>query len=173
MIKLSTFDFKKEEEEWYFEEVFEEIRGFKDSNYLEVTLKKRGGPLNKNFDFPQNFQQNALSYFIDNHKIVLDNLCDGILNFFYSEKGKIYTEHFRFDKEKENITVFNSIKDVKNYISIGALYIHGDEKNGYSYLGFICDCPWDGEHGLGVIMHKETVMNIGDSDIAMHNWLDK
>lgn len=173
MINLNAFDFKKEETEWYFEEFIEEIKSFNKNGYLEIRLGMWGGPMNKSFESPQNFQQNALDYFIENHEMVLDNLSNGVLNFFYSEKGKVYTENFRFDKTKENKDVFNSINDVKKHISFGTLYIHGDEKDGYSYLGFYCHCPWDLEHGLGVIMHKEIVQNVGDSDIAMNNWLDE
>lgn len=39
-------------------------------------------------------------------------------------------------------------------------------KNGLPYVGFSFSCPWDSEHGLGVMMHKDRVIDIGDDEMA-------
>lgn len=33
-------------------------------------------------------------------------------------------------------------------------------------MGFELDCNWDEEHGLGVLMHKNRVVKVGQADVS-------
>ncbi len=39
-------------------------------------------------------------------------------------------------------------------------------KDGVSKAGIECGCPWDEEHGLGVLLSGDEVENVGMADIA-------
>jgi hypothetical protein len=39
-------------------------------------------------------------------------------------------------------------------------------KEGLPYVGYEFGCTWDGEHGLGVLMHGNRVVEVGGADTA-------
>jgi hypothetical protein len=39
-------------------------------------------------------------------------------------------------------------------------------KEGLPYVGYEFGCTWDGEHGLGVLMHGSRVVEVGSADTA-------
>lgn len=43
------------------------------------------------------------------------------------------------------------------------------EKDGEAYIGFEFGCPWDREHGLGVMTHAGRVVEVGQADTSF-NW---
>jgi hypothetical protein len=39
------------------------------------------------------------------------------------------------------------------------------------YVGFEFGCTWDDEHGLGVLMHGERVVDVGGAETAFLLWI--
>jgi hypothetical protein len=46
-----------------------------------------------------------------------------------------------------------------------------DEKDGYAYIGFELGCTWDEEHGDGVMMQKDRVIEIGLAATSFDSWV--
>jgi hypothetical protein len=46
-------------------------------------------------------------------------------------------------------------------------------KEGLPYVGYEFSCTWDGEHGLGVLMHGSRVVEVGGADTAFTLWIAK
>ncbi|MBQ4822109.1 hypothetical protein [Aquimarina sp. MMG016] len=165
MIELN---FKKGEE-WYLEERFEKIKEFRETGTYSMakTVDSDGiiGIHIEEYDFekPQEFQKKALEYFNNNQTDVLNALCLGIIE-YYPKLMKVY-DITEFDEEF-GFPKIQNIDDVKKVIGIGNIHILDDKKDELSYVGFECGCPWDEEHGLGIIMHKERVIDVGAADIA-------
>lgn len=168
-VKLEYFNFTDEYDEWYFEEYLSGIADFKYKNsnlngYLEVWVETWGGENNQSFEKPQEFQENAFTYFIENQEKVLSALCNGIIENYPKlmeiYKVEEYNETFGFPELK-------SIDDVKKIISINYLNVLGEEKDNFGYLGFACGCSWDEEHGARVTMYKDRVVSI-DHDSSYH-----
>ncbi len=165
-VKLEYFNFTDEVDEWYFEEYLSSIAEFKENSsnlkgYFEVSVETYGGENNRHFEKPQEFQENAFTYFVENNEKVLNALCNGIIEHYpkMMEMYKVeeYNEQFGFPELK-------SIDDVKNIISIGRIEVLGEEKDNSGYLGFACGCSWDEEHGVRITMHKDRVVSVdGDS----------
>lgn len=165
---MIALDFNKGEE-WYTELHFKEIEGFRDTgSYTALKSGKSNGIIgisvqSSDFESPQEFQNNAINYFNENQKIVLNALCQGLLDFYPSimEMYNIeeYDEEYGFPK-------LTAINDVKEIIGIGIIHVRDDQKAGFAYLGFECGCPWDEEHGLGIIMYKDKVIEIETADIS-------
>jgi hypothetical protein len=44
-------------------------------------------------------------------------------------------------------------------------------KEGLPYVGYEFGCTWDGEHGLGVLMHGSRVVEVGGADTAFTLWI--
>lgn len=168
---LQGVDFSQmENNNWYIERCFEEIKKFQATgSYMTASQGKSKGYIGIHFDrvegkTPSTAQINALYYFFDHQKEVLDALCNYLLK-DYPRIIALYDYH-----EEDAVLAFPKMEhpeDIQNTIGIGSLIIYEDEKNNLSYYGFECGCPWDEEHGLGVIMHANRVIDIGDGADAL------
>lgn len=70
------------------------------------------------------------------------------------------------DREKEMPSLVD-LNDLKKYMGLSQVYLHDEEKDGVGYIGFEFGCTWDTEHGLGVLLHKDQVIEIGFADCAI------
>ena len=166
MINLQNYSFTKENDEWYFEEYLSEIAEFKDKyGYVSFWVNEYDYDNETFLEKPHKYQEEALNFFIENTELVLNALCKGIIEYY----PKMLKEFGREDYSELRNLPLKSIADVKNTISISAIYILGQSKNDIGYLGFSGDCPWDPEHGFGIVMHKDNVIKIEDADIANSN----
>ena len=53
---------------------------------------------------------------------------------------------------------------------VGNVFVMIPQKEGYSYVGLECGCTWDDEHGLGFLLHKDRLVNIGQADAGFSTW---
>lgn len=160
----------EEGEEWYLEKEFENVKEFRETGLYSMAKSNDSNGYvgiyvqEYDFDQPQDFQKNALNYFNNNQEKVLIAICNGIIE-YYPKLMEMYSVE-EFDEEY-GFPELKDINDVKKIIGIGNIHILDDQKDDYSYLGFECGCPWDEEHGLGIIIHKERVIDVSSADIAL------
>ncbi len=157
------------DEDWYVEEAFEAAKRFRGTGMyviakegesdgiIGITVKKY------TFDKPQIFQQNALTYFEEHQASILDALCLGVI----AEYPNILSVYDITEPDgSPEFPHLTSIEEVQRAIGIGNLHILHHSKDDAAYVGLECGCPWDEEHGLGVLMHKERVIQVGSADIS-------
>jgi len=71
----------------------------------------------------------------------------------------------------------NTYADIDNKNELNQLiypikiFIMDVEKDGFPYIGIQFDCKWDQEHGVGVMLYKDNVVDIGGSDTAFMSWI--
>lgn len=65
----------------------------------------------------------------------------------------------------ENITQFKSL------IGLSAVHLLHISKEGTAYVGYEFGCTWDDEHGLGVMTHKDRIIEIGGADTSFLTWI--
>lgn len=78
-----------------------------------------------------------------------------------------------FEPEHE-ATVFPTVasaEELLDVIEIVAVHVHQIDRGGVPYLGFEFSCPWDVEHGLGVLMHGTRLVDMGGADTAIMLWV--
>src|SRR5689334_1518142 len=63
--------------------------------------------------------------------------------------------------------------DFRGLIGLHYLNVHQIQKDGVPYVGFEFGCTWDGEHGLGILMHGTRTVEIGGADTAFLSWIAK
>jgi hypothetical protein len=51
------------------------------------------------------------------------------------------------------------------------LSLHRVEREGHAYFGLILGCTWDDEHGLGAMLHRTRVIDLGGADTAVLAWI--
>jgi hypothetical protein len=58
----------------------------------------------------------------------------------------------------------------RELIGLSTVHILAVAKSGFAYVGFEFGCLWDDEHGLGVLTHRDHVVDIGGADTAFLGW---
>ncbi len=61
-------------------------------------------------------------------------------------------------------------KDFARVFGVGNLFVLDERYEGVAYLGLECGCTWDDEHGLGIVLHRDRVIEVGQADIAFSSW---
>lgn len=56
-------------------------------------------------------------------------------------------------------------------IGLSTIHLLNVSKDGIAYVGYEFGCNWDDEHGLGVMTHKDRVIEIGGVDTAFLSWV--
>lgn len=56
-------------------------------------------------------------------------------------------------------------------VGLGTIYVHPLVAGEAPYVGFSMRCSWDVEHGLGVLMHGQRVVEMGGADAAFLPWI--
>ena len=65
------------------------------------------------------------------------------------------------------------VKSIDDYCEImGAqtVRLQDIEKDGFAYYGIGFWCDWDEEHGLGIMMYKDRIVDIGGGDTSFLEW---
>ncbi|MCX4697274.1 hypothetical protein [Streptomyces sp. NBC_01373] len=57
--------------------------------------------------------------------------------------------------------------DLIDAVRVSALHVHSVSRDGIPYVGIALSCPWDEEHGLGILMHGPRVVDAGGADTAL------
>lgn len=91
-------------------------------------------------------------------KRVYSNYCDWQLQ---------YADYVDPD-EMPNI---DSTEDLKQLVGFSGVFIHQAAKADTSYTGIQLDCSWDAEHGLGVMMHRSRIVELGGVETALLEWI--
>jgi hypothetical protein len=65
----------------------------------------------------------------------------------------------------------SSPEDFRQLIGLHEVHVRQLRKEGLPYIGFEFGCTWDGEHGLGVLMHGSRVVEVGDANTAFTLWI--
>ena len=116
---------------------------------------------------PTKEQQNGLEYLQQNQEAILKSILDELLK-QYPELQKTYDY-----PEEDKADFMPDLQDIRGFAGLLSpvnFYVTSVIKDGYPYIGFGFSCSWDGEHALGVMTHKERVVEIGGAETAFDTW---
>ncbi|QEC42464.1 DUF6985 domain-containing protein [Pseudobacter ginsenosidimutans] len=65
----------------------------------------------------------------------------------------------------------NEIQQFKKLIGLSAVHLLNVSKDDIAYVGYEFSCTWDREFGLGVMTHKDRIIEIGDASTAFLTWI--
>ena len=109
----------------------------------------------------------AINFLIENEAMVQAKIIEHLLP-FYSQ--------LRIDwgvEEEDWMPEISSAESFKQMIGLSWIHILEVEKNGVAYLGFELGCTWDDEHGLGIMLHKDSIIKMGGADVSFSQWIAK
>jgi hypothetical protein len=133
----------------------------KPDGYLQIQFKDTE---DRTEPFPE--QLTALNYFNENQSQILMNIAE---RFF--EQREDFAEAFG-QEPFGSFPVLSTPQDIWKSINLSSIYLHKESHDGCSFVGLFGDCPWDPEHALGIVMHKDKVLLISDWSAAYYNQID-
>ncbi len=114
---------------------------------------------------PSSEQSEAFQFLKDNEEQIAANVLEAIWEYYGS-----LPERYGFDK-RQTAKHFRAIRrdGFRNLIGLGTVHVLNVAKDGVAYIGFEFGCVWDGEHGMGVMTHKDRVVDIGGADTSLNH----
>lgn len=103
----------------------------------------------------------TLRYVADNQ----DTLYQILLNVIRED----YDDTFKLYGEEEDLPKAENDDELKKLFKPLHVTIHDTAKNGFNYVGFGFDAVWQEEHGIGVLLYKDRVVQHGGED---HSFLE-
>ncbi len=117
---------------------------------------------------PSKGQESAFVFLQQNDELMRDKVVQAIFN-AYPQMRENAADFFG-DKLEEKMPRLQSPSDLKPMMGLSTVHIGDVEKDGLTYVGFEFACNWEEEHGLGVMTHKDRIVEVGDAETAFDAW---
>ena len=117
-------------------------------------------------------QVKAFEYFVANEKEITKLTLEKMASWFTEYHGCYWQDSGASQQLIEHAGTFNGIQET---IRVGSVYFNNKSTDGYAYVGITFDCPWEIEHGVGILLHKNRIVDIGGNDMAYNYsmWTDE
>lgn len=120
-----------------------------------------------------NAEEIALAEWVpENQMIQKTILLDTVLR-AYPEIRKQFFDDFSLEESEDDLPNVSCIDDLTKVLTLEAIYVHQVSRDGAPYVGYQFSCAWDDENGLGVLMHKNRIIEIGGADTSFMLWIAK
>ena len=160
-VRLAPFPrLKLDDDQWVGRDRLPSWSGFKGrpSVTVEVQRLDEGSPRP-----PAPEQVAAYQHLKANEQAVTDAILRAVVREYNTLRRKGY-----FDEDDEDVKLPDVKKpaDLKRHVGLNGLHVLDYAKAGHAYVGFDLHCTWDDEHGLGVLLHKSRVVEVGQADTS-------
>ena len=120
----------------------------------------------------KNEEKESIQWFIENEKEVFNSIIDRLFLEYpkIREIQKDIIDPESFDKD---LPIINSKSELTELLVLSDINIHQISKDSKPFIGIILECPWDEEHGIGLLMHGNNILEIGGADTAILLWKAK
>ena len=112
----------------------------------------------------------SVQWLLDHEAEVASAVLEGLLA-EYPRLQQLYG--YEEAEREEFMPDVSSAENFRQLIGLHEVHVHQVLKDGLPYIGFEFGCTWDGEHGLGVLMHGSRVVEVGDAGTALTLWIAK
>jgi hypothetical protein len=113
---------------------------------------------------PTSAQGNALAYLMQNGDQVFAAVLKALLPYYQRMRPK-YIEFLGRDADRL-MPEATQPEALASLIDLRQVHVHPWEKSGIGYVGLEFGCTWDVEHGLGVMMHNDRVVDLGGAEVS-------
>lgn len=110
---------------------------------------------------PYSEQANAYKYLIENESSLVVKLLSQIAPFFVEYFAECFREEGAGDSLIERVSTPNGIRET---LHLNNVVIHNKFLDNCAYVGFGFSCSWEQEHGVGVLFHRDRIVEIGGED---------
>ena len=140
---------------------------------VRVSVRPPGGVAERP---PSAEQANAFRYLLEHEDAIRDAIVAAALEDYPAIRDRLFKDGILDESEIPNL---ERPEDLKSHLGLSTVHVLQVAKNGAAYIGFEFGCTWDEEHGLGVMTHRDRIvelpeMGIGKvngADLASEDWL--
>jgi hypothetical protein len=119
-------------------------------------------------DSPPTEQDRAsVQWLLDHEAEVASAVLEGLLA-EYPRLQELYG--YEAEERETYMPDVSSKEDFHHLIGLHEVHVLQLLKDGIPYIGFEFGCTWDGEHGLGVLMHGTRIIEVGDANTSFTLW---
>lgn len=113
---------------------------------------------------------NAYNYLTQHQEAIKDTILAALLAQYKDLQGQ-----YGYDAEDAASIMpdVDNISQFKSLIGLSTVHLLNVSKDETAYAGYQFGCTWDDEHGLGVMTHKDRVIEIGGADTSFLTWVAK
>lgn len=111
-------------------------------------------------------QVNAYRFMVEQQSRIKENILTALL-----PEYKQLQQQYGYGEDDESMPNVAITSQFKNLIGLSTVHLLDVSKEGIAYVGYEFGCSWDEEHGLGIMTHKERVIEIGAADTAFDTWI--
>lgn len=84
------------------------------------------------------------------------------------EYGAEHIDDFESDEPPPEV---NGVDDLRGLVGLYGVHVLTPSKDGVAYVGLEFGCTWDEEHGAGVMLHRDRVVDVGGADSSFLGWI--
>ncbi|WP_291353386.1 hypothetical protein [Desulfosporosinus sp.] len=110
----------------------------------------------------------AYQYTVDYQNEIRDRIIEALFK-IYSDLHADYG--YEGDEKLEYMPDVEAYEDFKRLIGLSQVHIMNVYKDGMAYVGYELNCTWDEEHGLGIMMYKDRIVELGSADTSFLTWI--
>ena len=114
---------------------------------------------------------NLVRWLIENQAAVHDAMLECLFQQYPTIREKFLDYCVDEDVAAHCLPEVFSPEGLKAIIGIASIHVHQIERSGQPYIGVELGCEWDAEHGVGVLLHGATPLEIGGADTAILLWI--
>lgn len=133
--------------------------------HARITL---GGDMVSDDPGVQPFHINAYNYLMEFQEQVQEQILLALMN-EYSSLREMYG--YDADVAAKLMPDISDPRQFKKLIGLSAVHLLNVSRDDIAYVGYEFGCTWDDEHGLGVMTHKDRIIEIGDASTAFLTWI--
>lgn len=155
---------KQKDDFWEAEIQLESWNEFYDET-LKLTLNVGG---ETGVDKVAEVHERAYHYLMANQKQLLEVIFNEVYKHYAT-----WQDEYGYDEEEKVLYMpdLHSSHELKKLMFPETIFIMDVELGQMPYIGVSFNCEWDEEHGMGIMLHKDRVVDVGGQDTAFTNWI--
>jgi hypothetical protein len=128
-------------------------------------------PDDKNPTPPTAEQSQAFRYLLDNEARIAAIVLQAIFERYPEEKEEFADAYSDDGDVDEILPDLDSPEGLRSLMGLSSVFVLTVTRAGVAYVGFEFGCVWEEEHGLGVMLHQDRIVKIGQAADAFLAWI--
>ncbi|MEQ1666544.1 MAG: hypothetical protein ABL927_14360, partial [Bdellovibrionales bacterium] len=88
-----------------------------------------------------------------------------VIDFIFNEYNKL-REYYKEADDSDFMPKLDNSYELTKLIELTQIFVLSNSNLDISFIGFYFACGWDDEHGIGILTHKDTVLQFGQIEEA-------
>ena len=110
----------------------------------------------------------AYEHLLADQEKVRSSILASLLNWYSELRPRVFRE---VEEIGWSMPEVHQTHDFRRLIGLSSIHLMNVHRDGMAYVGYEFGCSWDEEHGLGVMMHGDRVVEVGHADKSFLTWV--